>query len=632
MDPRALQALAVLTAPLEAEGEPPFSVVEAVDILGRDDTPAVLTWNGLLRMVGRRGDLEGDAQGALEQQLAASLIRRGDVVSSDDPSGPAADLIGIVSDFYPGAPGEPPDPSLISSSQAALANLVGDQYATAFSSDTCQTGIEYDADGSWHLQVDGDSLYPGTVDQIGSSIQPLNWPRCNSAFVSVDVVDTSYSPLPDEIDAKQSVTRKFTSIVEEVVELPGTVVGGPLYPYVRVRTRLSCTQWTITSPKGAVTEAGMDYRLHTGGDGTVVLDRGRAVVTDAGGGLSRVRSSKSIQFADPTVLSWFGNPWLGELFCVLWNKRFAITVADCLERTTASATEVATKQASDHPGANAVYRDPTAKPTGPWLSAWITASAGYWDHAVSIASREFDRLEQRRSSTEPVATEDLFYDALETWEANRLSLQEGLDLSTRFAAGAPAPTGPVARPRIDDVEYPDDLARQRVDFVRDRVRSYFEVGADSARRLEAGTYTRADLVTDSFQLWGMWARDVTDATLRSIRSVNRWADDTPVPTDPRRRVSVQVEVPTKARPLSLRCTALERTETGFDGQPVRIPPSDLEISPNPLIDADGTVTVSANRTGAPGIYAGSLLVYQDDPDTFQSIPFELELDGTFERR
>jgi hypothetical protein len=189
-----------------------------------------------------------------------------------------------------------------------------------------------------------------------------------------------------------------------------------------------------------------------------------------------------------------------------------------------------------------------------------------------------------------------------------------------------APGGRKARPPIDDTEFVDDLRRQNEDFVRVRTAEYFEVYQRAAGRLgQPGSYTRADLTTDAWTLWGMVARDTIDMGLRFVRTMNRLADDTPVPSQRYRRATAKVLVSSTERPLHLRCSELVCVRRDDKGRVIGrdvISPAEIEISPNPLLakpprtDGDETakVKVTVNAAAPAGEYTGRLLVFGTHPD------------------
>jgi hypothetical protein len=191
-----------------------------------------------------------------------------------------------------------------------------------------------------------------------------------------------------------------------------------------------------------------------------------------------------------------------------------------------------------------------------------------------------------------------------------------------------------ARGPVDDAEYVDDLRRQHEDFTRTRVNQYFDVYRDASKKLSTpSSYGRADLTTDAWTLWGMLTRDALEGTLRSVRSVNQLAADTPVPTQPHRRAETQQTVVVRSgkRPLHLRCTELVSQHATGGGRDV-ISPAEVEIRPNPLRDGDDTVILAVNAAAPAGLYTGRLLVFDQHPDhPIEAIRITIDVPTLFSR-
>jgi hypothetical protein len=640
MDDKTLLALAVLRGAPLTDGP---SLAGSVEILTGHDAPLRVQWKALL------ASLSPEREAALAdfvQPLAEAVAAKSSLATAETSAAALArDLLPVTRTLVAQHLSSPEG---VSSAQVSttLSATMG-TYSQWLSIGTCDLQFRdplSDEGPGRILCVAGDDVFGGlTVDQVSASIEPMNWPKCNASFHGMRVLPGSFHDEPDISAPDGSVTRAFRCAYEEKVELLGVVVGDP-WTMVEVRTRLSCRHWTVTAATGALVEAGMTYQLdpNSTGDGVVTFDSGRAVVTDAGGGQVRVVSLKEIRFAEVDALDALDNDLVHAAFCSLWSTLFDITVEDCVERTPAPGMRAIVIDASDHPDPQPGKKIPSSPGHGPapldtsWLIRWIGDLADYSEYAIGVATRESQRLEQRRSSSEKVTTEALFYDSLETWEANRPSLREGIDLWVRLLQGGAAePDGPKPeRPRIDDVEFPDDLTRQNADFIRTRTTDYLEIGRNAATQFADGTYERADLVADIFDVWGRLARDWTDGLMRGVRTANRWADDTPVPQDPRRRVSVPVDIISGGRTLSLGCNPLKSDASGSDGATHWISPADVEITPNPLrADEPRRVTVSVNASGPKGTYSGELLVFDDDPrEPLETVSFSIALDGRFERR
>jgi hypothetical protein len=170
---------------------------------------------------------------------------------------------------------------------------------------------------------------------------------------------------------------------------------------------------------------------------------------------------------------------------------------------------------------------------------------------------------------------------------------------------------------IDTVEYEDDLRRQNEEFLRTRTGEYFDLARSATHRLaKPGSYKRHDLTTDAWTLWGMWSRDLVDAGLRSLRTLNRIAEDTPVPTEPYRRVSESFAAPKSDHPLHVRCSDLVARQPTSGGRFCEfvITAAEVELTPNPVRCDDETVVVSVNAAAHTGNYVGELTFFHDRPD------------------
>ncbi len=669
MNAQVLTALSVVLGPDDDRtGDPPLSVPSAVGILAALDTPYRLTWFGLLGLVRARGRRDVPDQPLLERSLVRSLLDRhaGGPDDPDDPGDGAVDefleIAEQVAERDPRLPDEP-EPGdehpagLGGDLLERLAALVGRELAETLSNPGCRSELQ-DHDGRSVLVVRGDDRYRGEVEKVGSSIQPINWPLCNEQFSKMSVVDGSYVQYPPGFHDGLTYETYDCRYVE-TVNLFG-LQPQRFWATTEVVTCLGAHHWEARDPVGRVVEVGMRYWLLRGGDGRVVVDQGDAVVTDDGGGYVRMRSEKVIAFADDRVLDWFRHPLAREVFCVAWNHLFDITIEDCSHRLRPEAAKERVRRDSDRPGEDPVIKpirepvDPARLPKAgrrdhcePWLSQWIDDAADYWDHAFGIMARECTRLEQRRSASDVVSTEALFYDALEVWEANRGSLNEGLDLTARFMSHRPREGERPDRPRVDDVELRDDLDRQREEFVRGRARDYLGLAGRAAAAMEGGEYERADLVSDSFELWGMWARDVGAAWTLGARSIMRWAEDGPVPTGHHRRVTVKVGIgeveigdgdedgeDEKGRDRVVGCTRLVSDPHPETGEVSTIGPAEIELRPNPVPPDKRKVKVSVSRAHRAGTYRGALLVYDSDPEDPAVVPFEIviERERAFERK
>lgn len=655
MNAQVLTALSVVLGPDDdRSGDPPLSVPSAVAILAALDTPYRLTWFGLLALVRARGRRDLPEQLLLERSLVRSLLDRRTGGPDDLDDGAVDRFLEIaeqVAERDPHLPDEP-DPGeehpagLGGELLDALAALIGLEQAETLSNPGCRSGLRAH-DGRSVLVVRGDDRYRGEVEKVGSSIQPINWPLCNEQFAKMSVVDGSYVQQPPRLD-KGLTYESYDCRYVETVNLTG-LDPQRFWATTKVVTCLGAHHWEARDASGRVVEIGMEYRLLLGGDGRVVVDQGYAIVTDDGGGYVRMRSEKVIAFEDDRVLRWFELPFVAEVFCVAWNHQFDITIDDCSHRLSPEAAKERVHRDSDRAGEDPVIKpirgpiDPARLPKAgrgdhcePWLSQWIDDAADYWDHALGIMARECTRLEQRRSSSDVVSTEALFYDALEVWEANRGSLNEGLDLTARFMSHRPREGERPVRPRVDDVELRDDLDRQREEFVRSRTRDYLGLGGRAAAAMEGGEYERADLVSDSFELWGMWARDVGAAWTLGARSVMRWAEDGPVPTGHHRRVTVKVDIgeDEDAGDRAVGCTRLVSDPHPETGEVSTIGPAEIELRPNPVPPDKRKVKVSVSRAHRAGTYRGALLVHDADPEDPFEVPFEIaiEPEQAYERK
>lgn len=291
------------------------------------------------------------------------------------------------------------------------------------------------------------------IEQIWPCIQPLNWPRCNDLFDQVDVVPGSYTAtptladfagiLPAEVDL-DTATTLFGCRYLEVVQLPGTAAGLPVWESVTATTELDCIEWNRRDESQRVVEVGMAYR-HAPSDAAnpiVDVDEGFAVVrADQHGEAQTVTltSLKRISFKDRSAIAQLAaSRDLQELFCLEWSFNFDLTTEECTDRAVISPRTV--QDLSRSPARPGGARPDgasgaAATPGGHWLPNWIGDAATYWQHAAGVGFRELQRLEERRSMSSPTTPEEVFYDALEVWEANRRSLNDGLDLTVRFWAG-----------------------------------------------------------------------------------------------------------------------------------------------------------------------------------------------------
>jgi hypothetical protein len=290
------------------------------------------------------------------------------------------------------------------------------------------------------------------VEVIWPCIQPLNWPRCNELFHSVSVLPGSFTDKPDLVPFASvlpaGVPGKRRSIYGcsyvEVVELSQMASGGmPWFPQ-NVTTTLDAIEWQRRDQSGELTEVGMAYRHRLpdkAGDGVVDIDEGYAILTrDAGSPEDAptytLTTRKRISFTDPAALDLLeAEPVMCELFSLDWAYNFELTTEECEHRAVVREAEV--RHLSSHPGMPPPGNlgGPGSAGTGAagdWLVAWLEEASAYWQDAASVGFRELQRLEERRSTSDPTRSEDMFYDALEVWEANRRSLNDGLELTAKF--------------------------------------------------------------------------------------------------------------------------------------------------------------------------------------------------------
>jgi hypothetical protein len=188
---------------------------------------------------------------------------------------------------------------------------------------------------------------------------------------------------------------------------------------------------------------------------------------------------------------------------------------------------------------------------------------------------------------------------------------------------------------IDTTEYEDDLRRQNEEFLRTRTGEYFDLARSATHRLaKPGSYKRHDLTSDAWTLWGMWSRDVVDAGLRSLRTLNRIAEDTPVPTEPYRRVSEAFAAPDSDRPMHVRCSDLVARQPTSGGRfcDFVITAAEVEISPNPVRCDDETVVVSVNAAAHRGNYQGELTFFHEHPGkAVAALDIAIWVRGKFDR-
>ena len=141
----------------------------------------------------------------------------------------------------------------------------------------------------------------------------------------------------------------------------------------------------------------------------------------------------------------------------------------------------------------------------------------------------------------------------------------------------------------------------------------------------------------------MLARDSVDMSLRFVRTMNRLADDTPVPTQRYRRATVKVPVSSTERPLHLRCSELVCVRVDNKDRTIGrdvIKPSEIEISPNPLLakpdrtpdDGPSRVKVTVNAAAPAGEYTGRLLAFGQHPDhPIEAVGVVLVVPASFSR-
>jgi hypothetical protein len=284
-----------------------------------------------------------------------------------------------------------------------------------------------------------------SLSTIWPCIQPLNWPHCNEMFRSVTVVPRSFTTKPDLAPFNRIVpkTTKLDKVdalygcrYVEDVDLCGLVKSKPMWDLVPAKTVLDCIEWERHDAFGELIEVGMAYR-HSDRDANnpiVDVDEGYAILKVKPRSNPRtfeMTSLKRISFKDDSAIDMLERePAYREIFCLEWSFNFEVTADDCEDRSV--VTEAQVKQLSDHPST-----PPTAGPLDPlthhqWMADWMAEASDYWQQAASVGFRQAQRLEERRSASGPMRTEDVFYDALEVWEANRRSLGDGLDLTRRF--------------------------------------------------------------------------------------------------------------------------------------------------------------------------------------------------------
>jgi hypothetical protein len=286
-----------------------------------------------------------------------------------------------------------------------------------------------------------------SLSAIWPCIQPLNWPHCNEMFRSVTVVPHSFTTKP-ELAAFTRIVPKATKLDEvdalygcryvEDVDLCGLVKSQPVWELVPAKTVLECIEWQRRDAFGELVEVGMAYRHSDRDTDNPVVD------VDEGYAILKVRprtdpqafdmtTLKRISFKDESAIDMLEQEAdYREIFSLEWSFNFEVTADDCADRAVITAGEV--EQLSAHPGASSPPGAPSVDPPTPdhWMAAWLAEAAEYWQQAASVGFRQTQRLEERRSGSGPTRTEDVFYDALEVWEANRRSLNDGLELTRRF--------------------------------------------------------------------------------------------------------------------------------------------------------------------------------------------------------
>ena len=298
------------------------------------------------------------------------------------------------------------------------------------------------------LEVSTSEIRTESLSAIWPCIQPLNWPHCNDLFRSVTVVPGSFTATPAIADFAGIVPDVDLSTVDAIygccyvedVDLPGLVANQPMWEVVPVETVLQCIEWQRRDASGDLREIGMAYR-HSDDDSDnaiVAVDEGFAILrvteTPTAPATFEMTTLKRISFQDPTAIEMLNDdPSMCELFCLEWSFNFEVTADDCEHRAVVTAAQV--KELSDHPRPT-TPRSPAGPPVPDhWLAVWLGEASAYWQQAASVGFRELQRLEERRSRSDPTRSEDVFYDALEVWEANRRSLNDGVELTARFWSG-----------------------------------------------------------------------------------------------------------------------------------------------------------------------------------------------------
>ena len=306
-------------------------------------------------------------------------------------------------------------------------------------------------DGS--TRIDYDFETDESLTTVSTSIQPLNWPRCNASFKSVDVESKSVSNLTSTVRKEGSRHEEFSVVYEELVLLPW-----PWGYMKQIRTRLRCTEWREFDPSGILTEVGMKYDLAPGGDGTVVVDSGFAIATALPGGRVQVKTRKDIRFSDTVDGGDAANKSTG-FSCSYWGPAFHLTMSSCkgrkeLGRSDVKAREKATKVAPSGPKKRSKAAAPGDDPTGTplpdggtgWLSPWIDDAGAFGQRFATGQAIESARLLERWSSIDGAAPETSFYDLLEVWETNLPLFRDGLDLLVRFMSGTTRAVDNTLRP------------------------------------------------------------------------------------------------------------------------------------------------------------------------------------------
>jgi hypothetical protein len=350
----------------------------------------------------------------------------------------------------------------ITHAQPALAALLGPQFLLGLGSPTCDAHlVAFTGPHSQRaLEVRTDETRTDTLDQLWPCLQPLNWPHCNHSFKSVKVLRTTFDAAPSAqllsefgvIADGEDLTgvSAFFCTYEEVVWLPGIVEGESYFPDVAVTTLLDCIEWQRHDAAGDLAQVGMAYRHSNDPTNHVVdVDEGFAIIEldipSGGPPQRRMRSLKRISFWEAGALTTLSEHDVCEIFCDMWTLNYELTEAVCADRHVYTPDDVETLSnrplkpkvgkappstgAGGQPGGSGGGQPGGANGGQHWLPTWLDHAERYWQDATSVGFREFERLEERRQSTDPTRPENVFYDALEVWEANRRSLNTGLKLT-----------------------------------------------------------------------------------------------------------------------------------------------------------------------------------------------------------